>query len=272
MRWVVRAGRLGVAGAVLAAGVVLVGTGLLIGLTAAPVSAAATVGCDGWSVSTSLVPGDSGSCTFSYTETAAKLGNPFTVTVSVTTSSHSGGGAAGTGTATEALLDGQSTGVQVSVTDSAGKRFGLGRLTCSGSYPDASSCSSGDPNQAVPGATGTSSWTGTFTIAWRLPITAGNPYQGGSAVVTVTPFYNGIPAPTPSPTTTPAPTPTGGVAGASTTAAPSGGGSPESTPPTGAGPIPLGSLILLALGMALLLAGVTGVAIATRGSGKPGVP
>jgi hypothetical protein len=256
---VIRAGWIGVAGAAMAVGVLLTGAGLLISLTAAPV-AAATVGCDGSLVTTSLEPGDSGSCTFSYSETAGQLGNPFTVAVSVDTTSTSGNGAAGTGTATEALLDGQTTGLQVTVTDSSGNTFALGALTCSGTYPAAASCSSNDPNQAVPGTTDTSSWTDTFTIAWTLPLAAGNPYQGGNATVTVTPFYNGVPAPTPSSS----PTPTGGVSGISSGPSPTGGVSAASTPSTGAGPIPTSSLVLIALGMVLLLAGAYGIGVATR--------
>jgi hypothetical protein len=244
----------------MAIGALLVGSGLLVSLTAAPVSAAATVGCDGSLVTSSLEPGDSGSCTFSYSETATKLGNPFTVTVSVDTTSTSGSGTAGSGSATEALLDGQPTGLHVTVTDSAGNTYGIGTLSCSGSYPDAASCSSSDLNQAVPRTTGTSAWSDTFTISWTLPLAAGNPYQGGNATVTVTPFYNGVPASTPSPS----PTPTGGVSAASSGPSPTGGVSAASTPSTGAGPIPTSSLVLIALGMVLLLAGAYGVGVVTR--------
>jgi hypothetical protein len=256
--WAIRSGWTGIAGLTMLAGVILAGAGLVLTLAVAPVDAA-SVGCNGSLITSSLEPGDSGSCTFSYSETAAQLGNPFTVTVSVATTSISGSGAAATGTATEALLDGQPNGLQVTVTDSSGNTFGAGTISCSGAYPYASSCSSSDPNQAVPGTTGTSSWTDTFTIGWKLPLAAGNPYQGGSAVVTVTPFYNGIPAPSPSPS----PTPTGGVAGASTGPTPA-GGAPASTPPTGAGPIPTSSLVLIALGMLLLLVGAYGIGVATH--------
>jgi hypothetical protein len=259
MGWMVRAGWAGAAGAVMAAGALLIAAGLLVSLTAIPV-AAATVGCDGSLVTASLVPGDSGSCTFSYSETAAQLGNPFTVTVSVDTSAASGNGTVAGGTATEALLDGTATGLQVTVTDSAGNSFGLGALSCSGTYPDAASCSSSDSNQAVPGTIDTSSWSDTFTIAWTLPLAAGNPYQGGNAIVTVTPFYNGIPAPTPVPT----PTPTGGVAAASATPTPTSGVSPATTPSTGAGPTPMSSLILIALGLCLVLIGALGITAAGR--------
>jgi len=259
MGWAVRAGWTGVAGAAMAIGVLLAGAGVLVSLTAAPVDAA-TVGCNGSLVTTSLAPGDSGSCTFSYSETAAELGNPFTVTVSVDTTSTSGNGAAGSGTATEALVDGTATGLQLTVTDSAANTFGLGTLSCIGTYPDAASCSSSDLNQAVPGTLDTSSWSDTFTVSWALPLAAGNPYQGGSATITVTPFYNGIPAPTPIPT----PTPTSGVAGASSTPTPAGGVAGATTPSTGTGPLPLSSLILIALGLALLLAGSLGITAASR--------
>ncbi len=254
-----RAGWAGLSVVAIALGVPLAGVGVLLTLTATT-AAAAGVSCNGSVATATLVPGDSGSCTLTYTETAEQLGNPFTVTVSVSTTSASGGGAAGAGTATEALLDGQPSGLQVTVTDSDGNSFDAGTPSCSGSYPDASSCSSTDPGQAVPGTTGTSSWSDTFTIAWTLPLSAGNPYQGGNATVTVTPFYNGFAAPTPVPT----PTPTGGVAAASSTPTPSSGVSGASTPSTGAGPLSMTSLLLIALGLALLLAGSVGITAARR--------
>jgi hypothetical protein len=243
----------------MAIGVLLAGAGVLVSLTAAPVDAA-TVGCNGSLVTTSLAPGDSGSCTFSYSETAAQLGNPFTVTVSVVTSSTSGKGAAGSGTATEALVDGTATGLHVTVTDSADNTFDLGTPTCSGASPDAGSCSSSALNQAVPGTLDTSSWSDTFTVSWSLPLAAGNPYQGGSATVTVTPYYNGIPAPTP----VPPPTPAGRVLGVSFSPSPTSGVLGASTPSTGAGPTSTGSLVLIALGMVLLLIGASGVGWARR--------
>jgi hypothetical protein len=242
----------------MAIGVLLAGAGVLVSLTAAPVDAA-TVGCNGSLVTTSLAPGDSGSCTFSYSETAAQLGNPFSVTVSVDTTSTAGHGTAGSGTATEALIDGQASGLQVAVTDSSGNTFGAGTPTCSGGYPDAVSCSSKDDAQPVPGTTATSSWSDTFTISWSLPLAAGNPYQGGNATVTVTPFYNGMSAPTPVAT----PTPTGGVLGVSFSPTPTGGVLGASTPSTGAGPS-TGSLVVIALGMMLLLIGASGLGWATR--------
>ncbi len=255
----VRAGWAGVAGATMAIGVLLAGAGVLVSLTAAPVDAA-TVGCNGSLVTTSLAPGDSGSCTFSYSETAAQLGNPFTVTVSVVTSSTSGKGAAGSGTATEALVDGTATGLHVTVTDSADNTFDLGTPTCSGASPDAGSCSSSALNQAVPGTLDTSSWSDTFTVSWSLPLAAGNPYQGGSATVTVTPYYNGIPVSTP----VPASSPGGAVLGISYSPSPSGGVLGASTPSTGAGPTSTASLVLIALGMVLLLIGASGVGWASR--------
>jgi hypothetical protein len=263
-------------------GVLLTGVGLLLALTAASVDAA-TVSCNGALATASLAPGDSGSCTFSYSETAAQLGNPFTVTLDVDSTSTSGGGSAGSGTATEALLDGQATGLQVTVTDSNGNSFGLGTPSCSATYPNAATCSSKDDAQAVPGTSATSSWSDTFTIYWSLPLDAGNPYQGGSATVTVTPYYNGTPAPpprprlstSPSPSLSPSPSPTptaGGVAAASFSPSPTGGVSPSptgevsavSTPSTGAGPTPTSSLVLIALGMVLLLIGASGVGWASR--------
>jgi hypothetical protein len=244
----------------MALGVLLSGAGLVLALTATPVDAA-TVSCNANLATAPLIPGDSGSCTFSYTETAAQAQNqPFTVTVGVNTASTSGNGAADSGTATEALLDGRATGLQVSVSDASGNSFGVGTPLCTGIYPDAASCSSADDGQVVPGANSVSSWSDTITVSWSLPVAAGNPYQGGSATVTVTAYYNGIPAPTPVPT----PTPTGGVAAASSTPTPAGGVSSASTPSTGTGPTPLSSLILIALGLALLLAGSLGITAAGR--------
>ena len=249
-----RGGWTGLSAAAMALGLLLASAGLLLTLTAAPVDAA-TLSCNGALATASLVPGDSGSCTFSYSETAAQLGNPFTVTLDIDSTSTSGGGSAGSETATEALLDGQATGLQVTVTDSNGNSFGLGTSSCSATYPGATTCSSKDDDQAVPGTTATSSWSDTFTISWSLPLAAGNPYQGGSATVTVTPYYNGTPAPSPSPS----PSPTGGALAATSSPSPTGAVSAVSTPSTGAGPTSTASLVLIALGMVLLLIGASGV-------------
>jgi hypothetical protein len=246
---------------VTALGLLLASAGLLLTLGAAPVEAA-TVSCNGALATASLVPGDQGSCSMSYSETATQLGNPFTVTLDVESTSASGGGAAGSGTATEALLDGQATGLQVTITDSKGQSFGMGSASCSAVYPDAAGCSSRDDAQAVSGAVGLSAWSDTFTINWSLPLAAGNPYQGGSATVTVTPYYNGTAAPSASPT--PAATPTGSVAAVTSSPSPTGGASPISTPTTGSGPAPTASLVLIALGMALLLLGACGVGWTAR--------
>jgi len=255
-----RAGWSGIAAAIMTLGVLLSGAGLVLALTATPVEAA-TMTCGATLATTPLVPGATGSCTFTDTETAAEAQNqPFTVTLDVDSTSASGGGASGNGTATEALLDGRTTGLQVTVSDSAGNTFGTGTPSCTGTYPNATRCSSTDDGQAVPDAVGVSSWSDTFTISWSLPLAAGNPYEGASATVSVTVYYNGVPAPSPSP----GPTPTGGVAAASTGPTPAGGVSAASTPSTGAGPIPTSSLVLIALGMVLLLAGAYGVAAATR--------
>jgi hypothetical protein len=266
IQWRVRPGRLFRAGwsrvsaAIMMLGVLLSGAGLVLALTATPVEAA-TMTCGATLASTPLVPGATGSCTFTNTETATQAQNqPFTVTLDIDATSASGDGASRSGTATEALLDGRTTGLQVTVSDSAGNTFGTGTPSCTGTYPNATPCSSTDDGQAVPGAVGVRSWSDTFTISWSLPLAAGNPYEGASATVTVTAYYNGVPAPTPSST----PTPTGGVAGASTTPTPTGGVSAASTPSTGAGPIPTSSLVLIALGMVLLLAGAYGAAAATR--------
>lgn len=266
IQWRVRPGRLfragwsGVSAAIMMLGVLLSGAGLVLALTATPVEAA-TMTCSATLATTPLVPGATGSCTFTYTATATQAQNqPFTVTLDVDSTSASGGGASGNGVATEALLDGRTTGLQVIVWDSAGNTFGIGTPTCTGTYPDVTRCSSTDDGQAIPGATGVSTWSDTFTISWSLPLAAGNPYEGGSAAVTVTAYYNGIPAPS----TRHSPTPTGGVSGISSGPSPTGGVSAASTPSTGAGPIPTSSLVLIALGMVLLLAGAYGIGAATR--------
>ncbi len=64
----------------------------------------------------------------------------------------------------------------------------------------------------------------------------------------------------------PGPSPAGGVSGISFSPSPSptGGVLGVSTPSTGAGPTPTGSLILIALGMVLLLIGASGVGWASR--------
>jgi hypothetical protein len=269
MQWRVRPGRLfragwsGVSAAIMTLGALLSGAGLVLALTATPADAA-TVSCNATLATTPLVPGDSGSCTFSYAETAAQAQNqPFTVTLGVNTVSKSGNGAAASGTATEALFDGQATGLQVSVSDSSGNTFGIGTPSCTGTYPDATSCSSTDESQVVPGASSVSSWSDTVTVSWSLPLAAGNPYEGGSATVTVTAYYNGTAAPSPSPRLL-LPSPTGGALAATSSPTPAGAVSAVSTPSTGAGPTSTASLVLIALGMVLLLIGASGVGWASR--------
>jgi hypothetical protein len=136
-------------------------------------------------------------------------------------------------------LDGRTTGLQVTVSDSAGNTFGIGTPSCIGSYPHATHCSTADRGQAVPGAAGVATWSDTFAVAWSLPISAGNAYQGGSASVSVTADYNGIPA---APSSSVGPP--GGIAGVS-------------TPVTGAGIISVASLVLVLVGMSLTLFSVT---------------
>lgn len=263
-------GRLG-AGAV-AAGTALAVTGAVLVLTTASADAA-TIICGSTFTVASLAPGDSGSCSVSYSETATQLGNPFTVTLDVDSISNSGGGASGSGIATEALFDATPTGLQITVTDQNGTSFGTGTPSCSGSYPDAASCSGHDDAQPVPGATGVRSWSDTFTITWSLPLAAGNPYQGGGAQVTLTPYYSGTPAapvqpsastvsPTSSasPTASPSASPSGG-------SLPSTGGTPPSIPSTGAG-LSLPGLTLVTAGVLLMLLGLGLVAIARSRHGR----
>jgi hypothetical protein len=152
--------------------------------------------------------------------------------------------------------------LQVSVSDSSGNTFGIGTPSCTGTYPDATSCTSTDESQVVPGASRVSSWSDTITVSWSLPLAAGNPHEGGSATVTVTAYYNGTPAPPPSPS--PSLSPTGSVGAITSSPTPTGGVSAASTPSTGAGPTPTSSLVLIALGMVLLLIGASGVGWAGR--------
>jgi len=236
---------------IIAVGALLFIAGSMLAVTATPVEAA-SVSCNATHIAGPLVPGASGRCTFVYWETPRQTHHQaFTVTLDVDTVATSGGGSGGT--ASEALLDGRATGLQVKVSDSAGNRFGIGSVTCAGAYPHAASCSSADHGQPVRRAVGITTWSDRLTLAWSLPRNAGNPYQGGSAIITVTAHFNGVPVAQPSPS----PSPTGGVLAAT-------------TPSTGAGSVPLASLALIIGGIGFLFSGV--VRIGSSTSRRPSVP
>jgi hypothetical protein len=239
--------------------------GIGIGMAAAaatPVSAAGLVipGCSGLPVT--LAPGDSGSCNVTF----SLGGSPGQVYLSATTSSASGG----TGIGSEALLDGAGTGLQITLVDAnSGTSYGIGSVSCTGGYPDATPCSSADSTQTVSSSAITSSNTDVVTVGWDFPIQASNPYQGGTATVTLQEEYSGTnvsPNPPASATPRPTPTPTGGALGASTTSSPTaspsahhhGGvlGASTTTPTTGAELPVIFSRVLIVLGLVLIFAGL----------------
>jgi hypothetical protein len=250
-------------------------SGTLLGLAAAStVTAASTVNVCG--TSAPVVPGSTGSCRETF---ASPFGTqPVSVTLSISTVSSSGEGQPGSGVGTEALLDGTTSGMQVQIIDdSTGKLFLVGRVACyqsasttlPASYPDAAYCSSDQAD--LPVATVGAGGSQTFTVRWLLPFQAGNPYQGGSASVTLQPTFTAVPAQRrASSTPPPTPRPTGGVHGRSTTSPtpPVSAASPgkhhrvlaasttTSTPTTGAQlPLVLSRILILA-GMGLVLTGL----------------
>ena len=226
-------------------GMLLCGEGIILAITAGPVEAA-TVTCSATGSTTPLTPGASGRCVFRFAESADQAQHQrFTVTLDVDTSATSG---RGSGTvASEALLDGRATGLHVVVSDSEHDTFAVATPSCTGTYPNASPCSSTDHDQAVRGGIDVAHWSDTFTMSWWLPRSARNPYQGGSATITVTAHFNG----TAGPPTSPSPSPTSGVLAAT-------------TPSTGVGSLPLLSLVLISVGTGLVLFGVTRIKASSR--------
>ncbi|MDA8332370.1 MAG: hypothetical protein M0027_14445 [Candidatus Dormibacteraeota bacterium] len=236
------------------------GTGTALGLAASTtVSAATTLSVCG--TSAALMPGSSGSCQ----ETFANpyVGHPVKVVLRVSSASMSAGGKPGSALGTEALLDGTQTGLQVQIiNDSTGQLFLVGPVACYTSaeldqpaaYPNASYCVSDTGNLPVTTAGGGRVAAETFTVRWLMPLAAGNPYQGGSASVTVQPVFTNLS------------TPAGGVLGQSTTAPGQPGGDPGAgqhqgvlgaqTPSTGADlPIAL-SRLLIVVGLLMFLGGL----------------
>lgn len=230
------------------AGALTGATGVVIGIAAASSVAAASLGACGGSVS--VAPGDSGSCSETVSDTSNSTSTPVDVSLVINTTSLSGGGSSGSGIATEAVLDGLPSGLQVTITDtSTGQTFNLGTISCytdstektPGTYPDAAYCASSSSQQTVATDVDNASFSNTFKISWSFPLGSGNPYQGSGATIQLSSTYTG--------------TGTGsGTLGAST--GPSGGQLAASTPTTGVQlPETLGQL-LLGSGVLLILAGM----------------
>jgi len=236
------------------------GAGTAIGLAAATtVSAATTLNVCG--TSAALMPGSSGTCQETFA--SPYPGQPVKVSLRISSTSMAAGGEQGSDVGTEALLDGTQTGLQVQIiNDSTGQLFLVGKVACYSSpemsqqatYPAASYCVSNTSGLPVTTTGGGRVSAETFTVRWLMPLAAGNPYQGGSASVTLQPTFTDLS------------TPAGGVLGQSTTAPGQPGGDPGSgqhggvlgaqTPSTGADlPIAL-SRVLIVLGLVMLLAGL----------------
>lgn len=229
----------------MAAGLLAGAAGILGGVVAAlPASAGGVVVCG---TSVKVVPGDSGTCTYTVTWSgASSYSGPVDVALDVSTMSHSYGSGLRPGVGTEALLDGTASGLQVRVTDSAGRSYGIGTVSCyaapppssAASPPDAPYCLSSDQNQKVASSE-LVGYSDTFTVHWTLPRTAGNQYQGGGATITLRAVVTG----TASGATLGAHTQQGGVSGAS-------------TPTAGARLPTYFSPALVVVGLGLLLAGL----------------
>ena len=238
-----RAGGSRISTLMLMLGVLVSSVGVFLATTAAPVEAA-TAMCGTRPSPTPLMPGASGSCTVTFSESAKQAQHQrFTVTVDVDAIANSSVATGNTGS--EAPLDGRPTGLKVTVSDSARNTFGIGQPSCTGSYPHATPCSSADHRQAVRAAVDITSWSDSFTLGWSLPRDAGNPYQGGSATITLTAHFNGVSGTSP----------TGGVLAAS-------------APSTGIGSILTAGLALIAAGIGLMLLALTRLLRSPRRSGR----
>jgi hypothetical protein len=285
--------RLRLGTALMVAGFVAGSLGAVVGIaTANPTSAAGLNVCGN---SLSMAPGDSGTCSEIISDTSAPTNtSTVDVTVVIATVSTSGGGSptATPPAATEALLDGTSTGLQVvSITDTnTGQTFSLGSVSCytdssmatAASYPTAAYCESTSPSELVASSVDNATFSNTFVINWSFPLAAGNPYQGSGATISVTATFTGTggatPTPTPTTTATPTPsatatptpsatsTPSGAVKGVSTASpTPSPSASPRkhgavaaaNTPPTTGAQLPIVlSRVLIVIGLVLIFAGL----------------
>jgi hypothetical protein len=258
------------------------GVGTVLGLAAvSPVSAAGSLRI--CSASIRVMPGDGGTCTETIRDSAdPRYGGPVDVSIVISTVSNSGGGpavfdqagtASGSGpVGTEALLDGQPTGLQVARVADRNHVYELGPISCysgpppapSATYPDASYCQSQSTRQLVAVNVDNATFSDAITIFWSFPISAGNVYQGGSASITIVPTFTASTGPVGPPAGhTPTPSPTGAVKGASTTsppAPPSPGGHQRvlgaSAPNTGAQLSVVLSRALIVAGLALVLIGL----------------
>lgn len=144
----------------------------------------------GESSSSTLFPGTDDTLPSACSYEVAYTGTvPAWIGLKVSTSSQAGS------PGTEALLDGQPDGLQVIILDSYGNTFGVGSVTCQGSYPNASTCSSSNQGQLVAkvghtfvnaGGSVDSGWSDTFVVNYALPFAAANPYQGGTAAIVLT--------------------------------------------------------------------------------------
>jgi hypothetical protein len=246
------------------------GTGLALADATASVAAATVSVCG---TSAPLLPGSSGSCRESF---ASPYGTqPVAVTLTMSSSASSGTAVSSSGVGTEALLDGTATGLQVQVIDDAtGKLFLISGVRCyagPGSdvpavYPDAGYCTSRQTDLVVGSFRSTGDHTQTFTVRWLLPVSAGNPYQGGEASVTLQPTFTDLSSGSPA----------GGVLGQSTTSpspsgTPAGGVLGAHTPTTGAGLPVLLSRVLIVLGLGLFLGGLWYVRRQRYPSASPGI-
>jgi hypothetical protein len=204
------------------AGLLTGAAGIVVGVAGLVPASAAVLGACG--ISTTLVPGDSGSCSGIISDTTSpSYSGPVDVTLVIGTTSSSAGRASGSGTGTEALLDGQADGLQVTVT-----------------YPNAAYCVSSSSSQIVATSVQNTTFSDNFVIDWSFPLAATNPYEGSGATITLVATFTGATA--------------GGVLGAST--GPAGGVLGASTPTTGAGLPGTLSSLLLVMGIAMVLAGV----------------
>ncbi|MGA2872131.1 MAG: hypothetical protein ABSF27_00835 [Candidatus Dormibacteria bacterium] len=230
------------------AGLLTGAAGIVVGVAGLVPASAAVLGACG--ISTTLVPGDSGSCSGIISDTTSpSYSGPVDVTLVIGTTSSSAGRASGSGTGTEALLDGQADGLQVTVTDTTtGQTFALGPISCYtdstktvlASYPNAAYCVSSSSSQIVATSVQNTTFSDNFVIDWSFPLAATNPYEGSGATITLVATFTGATA--------------GGVLGAST--GPAGGVLGASTPTTGAGLPGTLSSLLLVMGIAMVLAGV----------------
>ncbi|MGH7642658.1 MAG: hypothetical protein ACRENX_06530 [Candidatus Dormibacteria bacterium] len=237
------------------AGLITGAVGIVIGIAAASSVSAASLGVCGNSIA--LAPGDAGSCSETISDTTNGTSTPVNVTLVIGTVSFSGGGAPGSGVGSEAVLDGQSTGLRVLVKDlTTGANFPLGDVSCytdasesrASPYPNGAYCASSSNPQTVATNVDNASFGDSFQITWSFPIAAGNPYQGAGGTIQLDSTYTG--------------TGGSGTLGAST--GPTGGQLAASTPTTGARlPETLGQL-LLGAGVLSVLAGMFAYMMAQR--------